>query len=189
MTQGMNRGAAMAKTFTVWADGRLDLGDRRARCALGPGGIVAAAEKCEGDGKTPAGVWPLRALLYRADRLTRPRSGLETRPLHPDDGWCDAPNDPNYNRAVAWPYRASAERLWREDGIYDLIVPLGYNDEPVIAGAGSAIFLHLAREDYSPTRGCVALAKDDLLALLTQASPGDALRIALDRSPTSATVG
>ncbi len=178
----MNRGGSMATTFTVWADGRLDVGAKRVRCALGPGGIVAAADKREGDGATPAGLWPLRSLLYRADRLARPQSGLETRALRPDDGWCDAPDDAHYNRAVTWPYPAGAEHLWREDGVYDLIVLLGYNDDPVIPGAGSAIFLHLAREDYAPTQGCVALARDDLLTLLAGAAPGDALRIVADRS-------
>ena len=173
----------MATTFTVWADGRLDLGDRRVRCALGRAGVVAAADKREGDGATPAGLWPLRALLYRADRLARPESGLGTRALRPNDGWCDAPDDAGYNRVVIWPYRSSAEHLWREDGLYDLIVPLGFNDDPVVPGAGSAIFLHLAGDDYAPTQGCVALAKDDLLALLAQTSTDDGLRIVADRSP------
>ena len=92
-------------------------------------------------------------------------------------GWCDDMGHPDYNRRVALPFPASHERLWREDHVYDLIVVLGYNDDPVIPEKGSAIFLHLAREDFSPTEGCIACARDDLLALLCGAKPGDALRI------------
>src|SRR6185312_8513924 len=90
-------------------------------------------------------------------------------PIAPQDGWCDDPADTVYNRPVHLPYRARAERLWREDGIYDLIVPLGYNDAPAVPGLGSAIFLHVARPDFGPTEGCVALARADLLALLADA--------------------
>ena len=95
-----------------------------------------------------------------------------------DDGWCDAPGDPAYNRPVKLPYSASAERLWREDHLYDIIVVLGFNDDPVVAGKGSAIFLHLAKADYAPTAGCVALALDDMLAALAQLKPGDCIAIA-----------
>jgi L,D-peptidoglycan transpeptidase YkuD (ErfK/YbiS/YcfS/YnhG family) len=148
----------------VSADGTALWGGRRLRCALGRGGVGAG--KREGDGITPAGAWPMRRLLYRADRLARPTTFLAAAPLAPGDGWCDDPADPCYNRPVALPYGASAEALWREDGVYDLIVPLGYNDDPVIAGSGSAIFLHVARADYAATEGCVALAQADLLAVL-----------------------
>jgi len=78
---------------------------------------------------------------------------------------------------VILPYPAGHERLWREDHVYDLIVALGYNDDPILPGRGSAIFLHVARPDYSPTEGCVACARDDLLALLAAATPGDVLEI------------
>ena len=179
----MNRDGQVALLFMVWADGRMDTGSGRAQCALGPAGVVDAADKREGDGATPAGIWSLRRLLYRADRLARPQTGLEVRALRPDDGWCDAPNDRRYNLPVTWPYVAGAEQLWRDDGVYDLIVVLGHNDSPVIPGAGSAIFLHVARDGYPPTQGCVALAREDLLALLRQARPGDALRIVRAASP------
>jgi L,D-peptidoglycan transpeptidase YkuD (ErfK/YbiS/YcfS/YnhG family) len=169
--------------FIAYADGGFDLGARRLRCALGPAGVTPAAAKREGDGASPAGAWPLRRVLYRADRRPQPRTALPARALAPDDGWCDAPDDPAYNRPVTLPYPASAERLWRDDGVYDLIVVLGHNDDPVIAGAGSAIFLHLARPDYAPTQGCVALAAGDLEALLRVARPGDVLVISADAAP------
>ena len=160
------------------ASGRFDLAGRWTRCAIGPAGVIAAAAKREGDGASPAGAWPMRRVFYRADRRAAPETGLGTVALSPDDGWCDAAGDPEYNRLVKLPYPASGEALWREDGVYDLIVELGYNDDPVVAGAGSAIFLHLARTDFSPTQGCVALAEADLEALLKLAGPSDLLTIA-----------
>jgi len=136
-------------------------------CAIGRSG--AAGIKREGDGATPAGRWALRTVLYRADRMRRPPTHAPVRPIAPGDGWCDAPADRNYNRPVRHPYPASAERLWRADHLYDLVVVLGYNDRPRRRGRGSAIFMHLARPDYAPTEGCVALRRRDLervLALL-----------------------
>jgi L,D-peptidoglycan transpeptidase YkuD (ErfK/YbiS/YcfS/YnhG family) len=139
--------------------------------------VVAGSLKREGDGASPAGLWPIRRVLYRSDRGDRPQTALPVQAIGPEDGWCDDPADPNYNRPVKHPYGARAERLWREDGVYDLIVVLGHNDDPPIAGLGSAIFLHLARPDYAPTEGCVAMARPDLEALLAMARPGDAVEI------------
>lgn len=164
--------------YTAHADGWLDLAGRRVRCALGRAGVVAAADKREGDGASPAGTFGLRRALWRADRGPPPATGLPIQAIAPDDGWCDAPADPAYNRPVKLPYPASAEALWREDGVYDLLVILGHNDSPVIPGAGSAIFLHLATPDLAPTAGCVALGRDDLLNLLALARPDHALAIA-----------
>jgi len=152
----------------VSSDGTARFGHIQCRCALGHGGVSDA--KREGDGATPIGIWPLRRLLYRPDRLTPPPTALPISPIGPADGWCDAPGDKNYNLPVILPYPASAEALWREDAVYDLIVPLGYNDSPIQSGRGSAIFLHLARDLYLPTEGCVALARPDLLAYLAVAS-------------------
>ncbi|MDA1097552.1 MAG: L,D-transpeptidase family protein [Proteobacteria bacterium] len=148
----------------VTADGWLHHGKRRYLCALGRGGI--RIDKREGDGATPAGLYPLRQLLYRADRLARPVSKLPLAKIRPTDGWCDDPGDAAYNTAVVLPYPASAEAMWRADGLYDLVVITGHNADPVVPGRGSAIFIHLAGRDYSPTEGCVALAQGDLLAIL-----------------------
>jgi L,D-peptidoglycan transpeptidase YkuD (ErfK/YbiS/YcfS/YnhG family) len=147
------------------------------RCALGRGGI--SGRKREGDGATPAGAFPMRRLLYRPDRIAKPATALPLAPLAEHDGWCDAPGDPAYNRMVTLPYGAGAEHLWRGDALYDLIVPLGYNDDPVESGRGSAIFLHIARPDYGPTEGCVALSRDDLLAVLREADRNSRVVIAL----------
>ncbi len=164
--------------FHASSEGWLQLPAGRALCALGPTGVIAAPAKREGDGKTPLGLWPLRRALYRPDRGGPPATALPAQPIAPDDGWCDAPDDAAYNQPVRLPYPASAERLWRDDHLYDLLVVLGHNDDPVVPGLGSAVFLHLAWPDYRPTQGCVALARADLETLLALARPGDALRIA-----------
>jgi len=147
------------------------------RCAVGRGSIRET--KAEGDGVTPVGRWPLRRVLYRADRLAAPQTAFPIAPIGPDDGWCDDPADPAYNRPVRLPYPASHERLQRDDGLYDVVVVLGHNDDPVVPGAGSAIFLHVARDDYGPTEGCVALALEDLLRVLREAAPGSAVNVLL----------
>jgi L,D-peptidoglycan transpeptidase YkuD (ErfK/YbiS/YcfS/YnhG family) len=153
----------------------LECGGHRFRAAVGARGI--AAKRAEGDGITPTGVFPFRNVLYRADRLARPVTALPLQEIAPDDGWCDAPSDTAYNRPVKRPYRASAETLWRDDRLYDLLVVIGFNDAPVVPGAGSAIFLHVARGDYGPTQGCIALAKEDLLKVVAQLAPADMIAI------------
>jgi L,D-peptidoglycan transpeptidase YkuD (ErfK/YbiS/YcfS/YnhG family) len=140
---------------------------RQLRCAIGRGGF--SDMKREGDGATPIGAWPMRQLLWRADRLPQPVTGLPVRAIASEDGWCDDPESSLYNQPVRRPFAARHERLWRRDRVYDLIVPLGYNDDPIERGRGSAIFLHVARRAYSPTEGCVALSRADLLEVLAGA--------------------
>jgi L,D-peptidoglycan transpeptidase YkuD (ErfK/YbiS/YcfS/YnhG family) len=163
--------------FEATSGGRLRWQGHDVRCALGRGGVVAADLKREGDGATPLGIWPLRQVFWRPDRLATPETGLQFISLTPAMGWCDDPHNLLYNRPVTLPFPAGHEKLWREDDVYDLIVSLGYNDDPAIAGKGSAIFLHVARPDYSPTEGCIACAREDLLDLLKTANAGDALAI------------
>lgn len=149
---------------TIGPDGLLHMAGQRLRAVLGKGGINAA--KQEGDGATPAGLLMLRRVLFRADRLPRPRAAVPVTLLAPDDGWCDDPRDKAYNRMVRLPYDARTETLWRDDAIYDVIGVLGWNDDPPVRDRGSAIFLHLARPDHAPTEGCIALDRMDLLAVL-----------------------
>lgn len=165
----------MIRLITVSPDGWLSWGGRRVRAALGRSGVTL--DKREGDGATPAGRFALRNLLYRADRLARPQTMLTCSAIAEVSGWSDDPADPNYNQPVSLPHGFGHERLWREDALYDLIVPLGYNDDPPVPGLGSAIFLHVAKPDHAPTEGCVALALPDLLPLLAECGP--ATRIAI----------
>jgi L,D-peptidoglycan transpeptidase YkuD (ErfK/YbiS/YcfS/YnhG family) len=159
----------------VSGDGWLHHGDLHYRCALGRGGIRAG--KREGDGATPVGQFPLRRLLYRADRLDCPAGPLPTKQIQPGDGWCDDPGDDAYNQAVTLPHGASAETLWRDDHLYDVVVIMGHNDDPVVRGRGSAIFMHVSSPEYGPTEGCVALALPDLLAVLANLDQGSDILI------------
>ncbi|MEZ5852679.1 MAG: L,D-transpeptidase family protein [Hyphomicrobiaceae bacterium] len=134
------------------------------RCALGRTG--RHGRKREGDGATPVGRWRLLDVLYRADRVSRPRTALPVRAIRAEDGWCDAAGDRNYNRPVTHPYPASAERLWRPDALYDLVVVLDYNVRRRVRGRGSAIFMHVARPGYAPTEGCIALSERDMRNIL-----------------------
>lgn len=153
------------------------LGSVRYRCALGRGGIIA--DKREGDGGTPVGAFPLRRLLVRIDKAATPKTSLPVTVIEEGDGWCDAPGDIAYNRAVALPYAASHERLWRDDHLYDLVLVIGHNDDPVVTGMGSAVFVHLAHDDYRPTEGCIAFKRDDLEKILAAMAPND--RVVVER--------
>lgn len=164
------------------ANGTLSFKGCEYPCALGRSGIVRADVKCEGDGATPAGVWDLRKLHVRADRLAPPPCSLPTRIIEEQDGWCDAPDDPAYNRPVTLPHPTSTEALMREDELYNLIVELGYNDAPPVPGKGSAIFFHVAKRDgdkLKPTEGCVALKQEDLLKVLKDVRADTKMQIEL----------
>lgn len=147
----------------------LEFEGKRYACAVGKEGF--SSHKTEGDGCTPLGRFALRSCLYRADKMKKPITSLHISPIFPDDGWCNDPAHIFYNRAVKKPFDAHHEDLWRQDDLYDLIIPLGYNDAPVVAGKGSAIFMHIAKPDYAGTEGCIALAKNDLLKLLEHSGP------------------
>lgn len=163
-------------------NGVAEIGAIRMPCALGRGGMIH--QKREGDGATPIGRWRIEQVLYRPDRVSGLYSGgtlRHAKPLQETDGWCDEPANCNYNRAVQHPYPASAERLWRADHLYDVIVVLGHNRRPRVRGGGSAIFMHLARLEpdggMAPTAGCVALARRDLGIVLRHLGPGSSVRV------------
>jgi L,D-peptidoglycan transpeptidase YkuD (ErfK/YbiS/YcfS/YnhG family) len=136
---------------------------------IGRSGLTAL--KREGDGASPIGQFRIVGGYYRPDRFaTRPVAGLPLRPLRPDDGWCDDPGDRNYNRPVRRPYPASHEAMWRDDGVYDIVLVLDVNLMPRVKGGGSAIFFHLTRPDFGPTAGCLAIGRRDMLRLLPRLS-------------------
>lgn len=139
------------------------------RCALGMGGI--ATRKREGDGATPRADMRVLGGYFRADGMVRRRQRLGLAPIGAQLGWCDAPDDRNYNRPVRLPYRASHELMRRKDHLYDVCIVLDWNIRPRQRNCGSAIFLHLAKPGYKPTHGCIALAPRDMervLPLLTR---------------------
>ncbi len=157
--------------------GRIELGPLRFACALGRSGVRAI--KREGDGATPRGRFGLARVLYKPDAVARPRTGLRVARIRSDDGWCDDAKDGNYNRPVRHPHRTSAERLWRDDGLYDYVVVIGHNQRPRIKGRGSAIFMHVARPGFQPTEGCIALARKDLARLLARLGPRSKISISV----------
>ncbi|MGI9371435.1 MAG: L,D-transpeptidase family protein [Hyphomicrobiales bacterium] len=163
------------------ATGQLQAGRILVPCALGRG---VTHKKREGDGKTPLGTWPLREVFYRADKTTCPSSGLKSNAIAPDDGWCDDPTSEDYNLPVKLPYAPSHEKMWRDDHLYDLVIPLGYNDAPPMPGMGSAIFFHLAHGDYRPTEGCVAISLEHMRLVLPLCAPQTVMTIALSCQAT-----
>ena len=155
----------------------LQFGEKFFPCRIGRRGAVAQELGREGDEKTPRGDYILRFGLYRADRLPKPKSDLTFRPIGEDDGWCDDPGDPAYNRFIRLPYDASHEKLWREDGAYDVILVMSHNDTPPKAGLGSAVFIHIAQFDDRETLGCVALAPEAMVKILPHLKPSMAISI------------
>lgn len=158
----------------VFADGFLSFCGRRIACSLGNGGVVTC--KREGDGGTPAGLFPVRRLWFRPDRV-RPQSCLPQHPILRRHGWCDDPQSGAYNRPVGLPFRFRHERLYRADCLYDLVLTIGHNDSPPRAGDGSAIFIHVRPPGGAPTAGCIAPSRSDLEWLLARLRPGDMVRV------------
>jgi L,D-peptidoglycan transpeptidase YkuD (ErfK/YbiS/YcfS/YnhG family) len=156
--------------------GRLSWAGGSATAAIGRGGV--RANKKEGDGATPAGTYPLVFGFYREERIKLPHARLPMRALAPNDAWVDDPTDPKYNSLVTLPYPARTERMWRDDGIYDILIVIGYNMNPVISGAGSGIFLHIARSNFSATEGCIAVAQAVLVNLIPLLAPETSITIA-----------
>jgi L,D-peptidoglycan transpeptidase YkuD (ErfK/YbiS/YcfS/YnhG family) len=132
--------------------------------ALGRGGILA--NKREGDGGTPRGTFHPRRLWWRSDRHPRPRTFLPVRNIGPADGWCEDPADRRYNRPIRLSDGDPGDRLRRDDHLYDFIIEIDHNTRPRMSGRGSAVFLHLARPQFAPTAGCVAMTRTAMLRLL-----------------------
>ena len=155
----------------------LRIGEQEYRCAIGKNGTVPACDGREGDGKTPLGTYKLRHGMFRTDKTARPETELQFWQIRRSDGWCDDPKDGAYNRPVRLPYIGGAEKLWRDSHVYDIIVVLGHNDSPPIPGMGSAIFLHIARDGYAPTEGCVAVSMRDMLSILRLVDANSSIEI------------
>jgi L,D-peptidoglycan transpeptidase YkuD (ErfK/YbiS/YcfS/YnhG family) len=134
------------------------------KCSIGKSGFTS--RKIEGDLTTPKGTFKLGVLYYRKDRLSKPKCTIKKKIIRKNMGWCDDNNSEKYNREIVFPFNHHAEKLYRKDGIYDLFINIKYNFKPTIKGKGSAIFLHIAKKNYSPTNGCIAIKKKDFLKIL-----------------------
>lgn len=173
-SKGLSAGAA-AHVSVEYHGGSIYWPSGEARAAVGAGGV--RPNKKEGDRATPAGTFPLLFGMYRQDRIKLPPTDLPMTPLREAHAWVDDPNDPKYNQLVELPYASRTEKLWRSDGIYDLLVVVGYNINPTEPGAGSAIFLHIARPNFSPTDGCIAVGRSILLDLIPMLGTDSTLTI------------
>lgn len=149
--------------------GWLTAGGQTVQVALGRGGI--RANKREGDGGTPKGTFRPRKLWWRADRHPRPHTFLPVRTIGPEDAWCEDPASRQYNRAIRLERGRGGDRLRRDDHLYDFIVEIDHNSSPRVAGRGSAVFLHLARDNFGPTAGCVSMTRSAMLRLLARLGP------------------
>ncbi len=155
--------------------GILDVTGRQIYCAMGRSGTTS--RKREGDGKTPIGRFAVVEVYHRVGRTKRPATNLPIASIKPEMGWCDDPNDRNYNRRVKLPYRGSHEYLWRQDHLYDVIVVLDQNYSQRMRNRGSAIFLHLAHDDYRGTEGCIAIAHQHMRRLTSFVRRGTIIEI------------
>tara|TARA_B100000780_G_scaffold274122_1_gene238685 strand:- start:3488 stop:3979 length:492 start_codon:yes stop_codon:yes gene_type:complete len=144
----------------------LYFGKYRMKCAIGKRGITS--KKIEGDQKTPKGTFRFRSIFYRKDRIYKIKTILKKYVIKNKMGWCDDVRSKHYNKNIMFPFDGSAEKLWLKENIYDLIVVINYNLKPVVRNKGSAIFLHVARRNYKPTRGCIAVTKKDLILLVSK---------------------
>lgn len=162
--------------ITVFPNGDLYYDNKKYNCVLGKNGIKK--EKIEGDGSTPAGIFSLGPLYYRSDRIKNIRSFFKPIPIKPNMFWSDHPDSKYYNQLLNFK-DISCESLYKKDNIYDLILVINYNINPVVKNKGSAIFLHILKNDCSPTEGCIALQEQSLIELLRNVKTSDKINILL----------
>ena len=159
----------------VKKSGYLNYKNFKFRCALGKNGI--GQKKREGDFVTPKGKYKLIKIYYRADRIKKVNSPLKKIKIKKNMGWCDDVNSKYYNKQIKINKKISHEKLHRKDNLYDIVVVLNYNINPIIKGKGSAIFLHIAKKNYNKTQGCIALKKNELLSLISKIKKNTQIRI------------
>jgi L,D-peptidoglycan transpeptidase YkuD (ErfK/YbiS/YcfS/YnhG family) len=145
------------------------------KCSLGKNGVTK--NKVEGDKCTPSGIYRLKQVFYRADRINKITTNLKKIKIKKNMGWCDDPSSKRYNRLIKIPYKFSHEKLYRKDHIYDIVVILNYNMNPVVKKRGSAIFMHITKKNYLKTLGCIALKKNDLLEILNKVKKDNIIKI------------
>jgi len=153
----------------------LYVGKYKIKCAIGKRGITV--KKVEGDNRTPVGIFKFKAIFYRKDRIPKIKTKLLKIAIKKNMGWCDDSNSKFYNKLIMFPFNFTAEKLWIRDNTYDVILIINYNTKPIIKKRGSAIFLHIAKKDYRPTKGCIAVSKKDMNLLIKKIDPKTKLEI------------
>jgi len=145
------------------------------KCAIGKRGITA--RKKEGDNKTPAGIFSFKSVFYRKDRIIKIKTDLKKLIIKKNMGWCDDSTSKFYNKLIKFPFNFKAEKLWLRENIYDVLIVINYNTKPVKKRKGSAIFLHIAKKNYTPTRGCIAVSKKNMNLLISKINIKSKLKI------------
>jgi len=140
------------------------INDYKVKCAIGKRGI--GIKKKEGDNITPKGKFKIKLIMYRKDRILNFKTKLTKLGIYKNMGWCDDPLSKNYNKLIRFPFAYNAEKLYRNDNIYDIVLVLNFNTDPIIKNRGSAIFIHIAKKNYRNTEGCIAIKKTDLKKLV-----------------------
>tara|TARA_B100000945_G_C20295702_1_gene555520 strand:- start:338 stop:829 length:492 start_codon:yes stop_codon:yes gene_type:complete len=153
----------------------LYLNDYKLKCAVGKRGITS--KKREGDKKTPKGSFKFVSLFYRKDRIKKIKSNLKKYVIKKNMGWCDDPYSKYYNKLIRFPFKFGAEKLYLRKNIYDIILILNFNLNPVVKNKGSAIFLHISSKNYTPTNGCIAVSLKDMKLLLKKINKKTSLTI------------
>ena len=147
----------------------------KAKCAVGKRGI--GVKRKEGDFITPKGEYKIKFILYRKDRVKKLQSVLKKFPINKKMGWCDDPKSHKYNKLIKYPFKFSSEKLFRKDNIYDIILVLNFNMNPVKKNKGSAIFIHIAKKDFRNTEGCVAIKKNELIKIVKNLKANSLIKI------------
>ena len=138
-------------------------GNYKVKCAIGKRGI--GIKKREGDLITPSGIYKIKYIFYRPDKIKNLKTKFRKKTINKKMGWCDDPKSKKYNKLINLPFKFNYEKLYRADGIYDIILVLNFNSKPIKRNRGSAIFIHIAKKNYSPTKGCVAIRRADIKIL------------------------
>ena len=153
----------------------ISFGNYKAKCAIGKRGI--SIKKKEGDLITPKGTFKIKEIFYRKDRVKSLISRLKKTVIRKNMGWCDDPKSKKYNKLINFPFKYSAERLYRRENIYDILLVLNFNMNPIRKNKGSAIFIHVAKKNLQPTQGCIALNKSELIKLVKSIKKNTAVKI------------
>lgn len=153
----------------------LFIGNYKVKCAIGKRGI--GVKKREGDQITPKGKFKVKSIFYRKDRVFSLKSNIKTLKIQKNMGWCDDSKSKKYNKLIRLPFKYRAEKLYKKDNTYDIILVLSYNTNPVVKNKGSAIFLHVAKKNYKYTNGCIAVYKTSLKKIVKKINKNTIINI------------
>ncbi len=159
----------------VKKSGYLKYKNLKFRCALGKGGVKK--KTIEGDNITPKGIFKIVKIYYRHDKIKKIKTLIKKIKIKKNMGWCDDPNSRSYNKQINLPTKYGHEKLYRNDNLYDLIAVLSYNTYPIVKNKGSAIFMHITKNSYTKTKGCIGLKKEHLIKIISKIKKNTKIKI------------